>query len=148
MVVYHKKSAPFLAPKHLALIGLIHEPPINWQQRHWQTLAAENRLIISFANGYTTDEYMDEALLNEAQRKAQAADLALLCVHTDSTQLPVNQHQLIRSVALVQPNVWVCMWTEGMVTMPWQKEAKIVSQVSQTFSELACWEEMKQQSLG
>lgn len=148
MIVYYKKDAPFLTPKHLALVGNIYQPPISWRQTYWQTLATENSTTLSFAQGYGQDEFIDEALLNEAQRKAQIADLAVICVHTTTTQLPIHQHQLIRSVALIQPNIWVCVWAEGLLSMPWEKEAKVVVQVPSAFSELSFWEELNKNSLG
>jgi hypothetical protein len=147
MLLYLKEPSLQLFPKHLALVGQIHEPPINWQLRHWETLTDQYAVELSSAKGYALDDYIDESLLNEAQRKAQAADLAILCVSTTADRLSQPQHQLIRSVTLVQPNVWVAVWSATPFTMPWASKVNAILHVPNICTEQDFFATLQQHTL-
>ncbi len=92
---------------------------------------------LSYAAGYPPDGCLDEALINEAQRQARAADAAVLCVGLpdsyetegrDRTHLrmPPGHEALIRAVAAVQPRTVVVLTAGAPVAMPWLERVPAV----------------------
>ncbi len=85
---------------------------------------------VSYAPGYLPDGSTTDALIMDATRKAQAADLALVFAGLpdsfesegfDRTDLalPKGHERLIESVAGAQPNVAVVLMNGAPVAMPW-----------------------------
>ncbi|MEM1327901.1 MAG: hypothetical protein AAGI23_18220 [Bacteroidota bacterium] len=147
MLIHQKKPSITPFPKQLAILGQIHQPPINWQIAHLETPATAYKFELKTANGYEMSDYINESLLNEAQRKAQAADLAILCVATETDRLPLPQYQLIRSVALVQPQLWVFAWSAITLSTPWASKTKAIFHVPNICSEQAFVEAIKSNTI-
>jgi beta-glucosidase len=94
----------------------------------WQT---------SYAPGYLPDGTTTDALLDDAARKARAADLALVFAGLpDSYEsegfdrrdlaLPSGHERLIQAVAGAQPNVGVVLMNGSAVLMPWASRVKAI----------------------
>ncbi len=134
---------PLAEASHLAVIGAFAQKP-RFQgggssqvvptrlSSLWEALSArwpaDRR---SFAEGYPDDGTIDETRINEAQRKARAADVAVLCVGLPDSyesegfdrthlNLPPGHVALIRAVAAVQPRTVVVLTAGAPVAMPWR----------------------------
>jgi beta-glucosidase len=94
----------------------------------WQT---------SYAPGYLDDGTTTDALIMEATRAAQSADLALVFAGLPdsfesegfdraSLDLPSGHDRLIESVAGAQPNVGVVLMNGSAVAMPWASRVKAI----------------------
>jgi len=94
----------------------------------WQT---------SYAPGYLPDGTTSDALLDDAARKARAADLALVFAGLpDSFEsegfdrrdlaLPSGHERLIEAVAGAQPNTGVVLMNGSAVLMPWASRVKAI----------------------
>ncbi len=102
---------------------------------HLQTLFPNDQ--IQYADGYPLDDAVDETIINQAQRIATDADVALLFVglpdHYESEgfdrthiDIPKNHAVLIRQIAAVQKNVVVILTNGSAVRMPWAHHAKAI----------------------
>ncbi len=91
-----------------------------------QKMAGETEL--SYAEGYPSDEYFDQALIDEACENARSADAALLYLSLPATKesegydrpdLDLTSHQvaLIKGVAAVQPNTIVILNNGAPIVM-------------------------------
>ncbi|MEC4768965.1 glycoside hydrolase family 3 C-terminal domain-containing protein [Halomonas sp. CUBES01] len=93
---------------------------------------------VDYAQGVAIDrDDIDQALLDEAVKCAQNAEVAVLFLglperyesegydrqHLD---MPANQHALIEAVHAVQPNIVVVLANGSPVTMPWLAKASAV----------------------
>lgn len=92
---------------------------------------------VTFARGYDVDLDVAEnkTLLQDGMEKAEAADIAVLFVglpdryesegyDRDHLHLPLNQVELIESVAAVQPNTVVVLSNGSAIEMPWINKVK------------------------
>jgi len=124
------KSLPKkIRPSKIAVFGTI---PTEWRAQ------LEIQFDCLFAQGYENNNYIDEALINEAQRKSQLVEWAFIFAHTDTDRLPMNQHQLIRSVQLLQRNIIVLVKSNMLSHLPWEANAKAIVQ----YEEEGNWEEI------
>jgi beta-glucosidase len=109
-----------LANVYTALAGLT--------EGGWQT---------TYAPGYLPDGSTTEALLSDASRKAQNADLALVFAglpdsyesegfDREDLALPNGHDRLIEAVAGAQPNVGVVLMNGSAVMMPWATRVKAI----------------------
>lgn len=89
----------------------------------------------AYAQGYTLEDQPDPALLEEAVRVAQEAEVAVIFAGLpdafesegyDRThmRMPQNQNELIARVAEVQPNTVVVLHNGSPVEMPWAEDVK------------------------
>ena len=108
-----------IAPSKIAIFGAVAK---TWKDQ------LENQFDCLFAQGYGEDEYIDEALINEAQRKSQLVDWVIISTYTGTDRLPMNQHQLIRSVQLLQKNIIVLVQSRTLSHLPWEANAKAIIQ--------------------
>ncbi len=92
---------------------------------------------LTWAEGYPADGAIDETRINEAQRKARAAEVAVLCVGLPDSyesegfdrthlNLPPGHAALIRAVAAVQPRTVVVLTAGAPVAMPWRDEVPAI----------------------
>ena len=93
-------------------------------------------LHVSFAPGYATKTpEPDAALLEEAAKTAEAADLAVVFVGiTDAMEsegfdrrtlsMPENHEALVAAVSKVQKNTVVVVMCGGCITMPWLSDVR------------------------
>ncbi|MEM8526066.1 MAG: hypothetical protein AAGG68_15615 [Bacteroidota bacterium] len=116
----------------LAIFGKV---PTEWKEQ------LEIQFDCTFAEGYEDNDYIDEALINEAQRKAKFAEWVIIFAHTETERLPKNQHQLIRSVHLLNENLIVLVRSKTLSHLPWETNAKAIIQCDENVS----WEELKLQ---
>lgn len=90
---------------------------------------------VSYAQGYTLEDTPDEALLAEAVRVAQEAEVAVIFAGLPDAfesegydrahmRMPQNQNELIARVAAVQPNTVVVLHNGSPVEMPWAEDVK------------------------
>ncbi|MEM6697345.1 MAG: hypothetical protein AAF599_03045 [Bacteroidota bacterium] len=123
-----------IQPVKLAIFGRI---PNNWKEE------IETQFDCLFAQGYEGNDYIDEALINEAQRKSQLAEWVIIFTHTETNRLPMSQHQLIRSVQLLQENIIVLVQSKTLSHLPWAANAKAIIQ----FEEEVDWPAISTQLL-
>lgn len=95
-------------------------------------------LRVSFAKGYDKKETQpNEALLQEAVKTAQNADVAVIFAglpesyevescDREHMRLPENQNVLIQAVVQAQKNTVVILHTGAPVELPWQKDVAAV----------------------
>jgi beta-glucosidase len=92
---------------------------------------------VNYAQGYLADGTTTDALITDATRKAQAADVALVFAGlTDSDEaegfdrselgLPSGHERLIEAVAGAQPHVAVVLMNGAPVAMPWVPRVRAV----------------------
>lgn len=93
-------------------------------------------LHVSFAPGYATKtSEPDAALLEEAAKTAEAADVAVVFVGiTDAMEsegfdrrtlsMPENHEALVAAVSKVQKNTVVVVMCGGCITMPWLRDVR------------------------
>ncbi|MEM0993470.1 MAG: hypothetical protein AAGI49_10570 [Bacteroidota bacterium] len=129
-IIKQRERLPF--PQKVAIIGNfeVSDFPIEVSE-FLDFFRAKSDVV--WAKGYGTGAYIDEALLNEAQRKAQAADLAILLLYlpADNEKIPINQHQLIRSVSLVQDKLIALVYAEKALVAAWKKYTYMSIQIDQ-----------------
>ena len=84
----------------------------------------------AYARGYTKDEALDPALLQEAQEAARDARVAVVCIGLPASHetegedrvhidLPAQHNALVEAVLEVQPNTVVVLTNGSAVAMPW-----------------------------
>ncbi|MEZ4884139.1 MAG: glycoside hydrolase family 3 C-terminal domain-containing protein [Chitinophagales bacterium] len=90
---------------------------------------------LSFCNGSTNDDYLDNELLEDAQQAAQLADVAIIFAGLPNSyetegydrqhiDIPPSHVQLIEAVAAVQPNTVVVLQNGSAIAMPWANQVK------------------------
>ncbi len=136
---------PLNPSQSIAFIGKFAESPryqgggsshINSFKVTGALQAAREICQIQYAQGYQTEaDETDEALLQEAIRTAQQADVAVLFVGLpdafesesyDRTHMsmPQCQNRLIQEVCKVQSNVVIVLHNGAPVEMPWEPSVK------------------------
>lgn len=93
--------------------------------------ASTRHTLVDYARGFDcTKDIVDDALIKEAVRKAENADVAVIFAGLPDSfesegfdrthmRLPQCQNRLIREVTKVQPNTVVVLHNGSPVTMPW-----------------------------
>ena len=100
----------------------------------------DDKVHITYVDGYDEGERSDDTLLHEAVEQAKAADLALIFAGLpgfyesegyDRTHLfmPYSHNRLIAEVCQVQPNTIVVLHNGGAVAMPWIDGPKAILEV-------------------
>ena len=119
--------------KKIALIGDFDLSAFPISKQNFLNFFQQEKIEVLTAKGYQDESYIDEALLNEAQRKAQASDVAMLLLFApqQANKIPFPQHQLIRSVNLLQSKLVVLLFAEQEVETPWLKYTHSSLQIDQ-----------------
>lgn len=89
-----------------------------------------NDVQLTYTDGYPYEEQIDEALLHEAIKQAQAADVAIIFAGLPESSesegfdrehifMPETHNCLIADVCKVQPNTIVVLHNGSVVAMPW-----------------------------
>lgn len=98
--------------------------------------SSQNFAEITYAQGYdTTNDILDENLINQAVEVAKNNDVAVIFAGLPDTfesegfdrthmNMPNCQNELIKKVAEVQPNTIVVLHNGSPVTMPWINQVK------------------------
>ncbi|MEM9889192.1 MAG: hypothetical protein AAF849_25210 [Bacteroidota bacterium] len=118
-----KQQKRLVLPQKVALIGNFETFNFSIPQTHFIDFFQARKIETSFAKGYEEEDDIDESLLNEAQRKAQAADVAFVLLYAPegANKIPITQHQLIRSVSLVQSNLLALVYARAEIKTAWKK---------------------------
>jgi beta-glucosidase len=91
----------------------------------------------AYAEGYTNEGDVTEALLEEARQVAASSQVAVIFAGLPdsfesegfdraSLEMPAGHNRLIEAVSVVQPNVIVVLMNGSAVTMPWADRAKAI----------------------
>jgi beta-glucosidase len=131
---------PLQAPEHIAVIGRAareahfqgggssHINPTRVDAPFDELRKLAGNAELSFAQGYPTDDRLDQALIDEAVAIAQTADVALLYIALPTFKesegydrpdldLTAQQVKLIRAVTAAQPNTVVILNNGAPVVM-------------------------------
>jgi len=98
---------------------------------------AGNKILLTFADGYSEKDTTDKQTINKAVNAARGADLAIIFAGLPESyesegydrrhlNLPENQNRLISTIAVAQKNIIVVLYNGSPVTMPWLNEVDAV----------------------
>ncbi len=98
---------------------------------------AGNGTQLTFADGYSKNDSIDDQIINNAVKNAKDADVAVIFAGLPSNyesegydrknlDLPPNHNKLIEAVAAAQKNVVVVLFNGSPVIMPWLSNVKAV----------------------
>lgn len=99
---------------------------------------ANIKVECSYSTGHLDINEVNETVMNEAQRAASIADLAVIFVgfvnkkeRKEATKLPTSQNVLVDVVSQVEKNVVVVVLANSDVEMPWKNQVKSILQLTE-----------------
>ena len=100
--------------------------------------AANIEAEFAYTDGHLNTNEVNETVMNEAQRAASIADVAVIFVgftnekeRKKATNLPTPQNVLVDVISQVNTNVVVVVLADVNIKMPWKKQVKSILQSTQ-----------------